>query len=100
MSLKNCKRNFSLYGLLACNAIACVQTLSSRSTQEIIKVREVIPRIGPIPIVILLRLFLDDNNFPADNVTARATWKFHGGEKVQQILYDVIFRFPKLSFMA
>ena len=43
--------------------------------QEIIKVREVIPHTGPIPIVIRLRLFLDDINFPADNVTARVTWK-------------------------
>ena len=42
--------------------------------QEIIKVREVIPHTGPIPIVIPLRLFLDDINFPAD-VTARVTWK-------------------------
>ena len=52
------------------------------------KVRELIPHIGPIPIVIPLRLFLDDINFPADNVTARVTWKFRGGGKVQQILYD------------
>ena len=58
------------------------------------KVREVIPHIAPIPILIPLRLFLDDVNFPADNVTARVTWKFRGGEKVQQILqYDVILRF-------
>ena len=61
--------------------------------QEIIKVREVIPHTGPIPIVIPLRLFLDDINFPADNVTARVTWKFRGGEKVQQILYDATLRF-------
>ena len=47
--------------------------------QEIIKVREVISHTGPIPIVIPLRLFLDDINFPADNVTARVTWKFRGG---------------------
>ena len=57
------------------------------------KVREVIPHIAPIPIVIPLRLFLDDVNFPADNVTARVTWKFRVGDKVQQILYDVILRF-------
>ena len=63
------------------------------SNQEIIKVREVIPHTGPIPIVIPLRLFLDDINFPADNVTARVTWKFRGGGKVQQILYDAILRF-------
>ena len=61
--------------------------------QEIMKLREVIPHIGPIPIVIPLRLFLDDVNFPADNVTARVTWKFRGGEKVRQILYDVILCF-------
>ena len=57
------------------------------------KVREVIPHIAPIPIVIPLRLFLDDVNFPTDNVTARVTWKFRVGDKVQQILYDVILRF-------
>ena len=62
-------------------------------TQEIIKVREVISHTGPIPIVIPLRLFLDDINFLADNVTARVTWKFRGGEKVQQILYDATLRF-------
>ena len=61
--------------------------------QEIIKVREVIPHTGPIPIVIPLRLFLDDINFPADNVTARVTWKFRGGGKEQQILYDATLRF-------
>ena len=61
--------------------------------QEIIKVREVIPHTGPIPIIIPLRLFLDDINFPVDNVTARVTWKFRGGEKVQQILYDATLRF-------
>ena len=54
--------------------------------QEIMKVREVIPHTGPIPIVIPLRLFLDD-------VSARVTWKFRGGGKVQQILYDAILRF-------
>ena len=57
------------------------------------KVREVIPHIGPIPILMPLRLFLDDINFPADNVTARVTWKFRRGEKVERILYDVILRF-------
>ena len=55
--------------------------VDSRYVQEIIKVREVIPHTGPIPIVIPLRLFLDDINFPADNVTARVTWKFRGGGK-------------------
>ena len=60
--------------------------------QEIMKVREVIPHTGPIPIVIPLRLFLDIN-FPADNVTARVMWKFRGGGKMQQILYDGMLRF-------
>ena len=46
------------------------------------KVREAIPHIGPIPIVVPLMLFLDDISFRADNVTARVTWKFRGGEKV------------------
>ena len=45
------------------------------------KVRDVIPHTGPIPIVIPLRLFLDDINFSADDVTARVTWKFRGGGK-------------------
>ena len=57
------------------------------------KVREVVPHIVRIPIVIPLRLFSDDINFSADNVTARITWKFSGEGKVQQILYDVILRF-------
>ena len=35
------------------------------------KVREVIPHIGPIPIVIPLRLFLDDINFPRIMLRAR-----------------------------
>ena len=47
------------------------------------KVREVIPHIGPIAIVIPLRLFLE-YQFPADNVAARVAWKFRGGGKVQQ----------------
>ena len=37
--------------------------------------------------------FFNDINFPADNVTARVKWKFRGGEKVQQILYDATLRF-------
>ena len=60
------------------------------------KVREAIPHIGPIPIVVPLMLFLDDINFRADNVTARVTWKFRGGEKVQRCHSP----FSKLSFMA
>ena len=37
------------------------------------KVREVIPHIGPIPIVIPLKLFLEGIEFFADNVTSRVT---------------------------
>ena len=42
--------------------------------QERMKVREVIPHIGPIPIVIPLKLFLEGFDFLADNVTSRVTW--------------------------
>ena len=42
--------------------------------QEGMKVREVIPHIGPIPIVIPLKLFLEGVDFLADNVTSRVTW--------------------------
>ena len=41
--------------------------------QERMKVREVIPHIGPIPIVIPLKLFLEGIDFLADNVTSRVT---------------------------
>ena len=41
--------------------------------QERIKVREVIPHIGPIPIVIPLKLFLEGIDFLVDNVTSRVT---------------------------
>ena len=37
------------------------------------KVREVIPHIGPIPIVIPLKLFLGGIDFLEDNVTSRVT---------------------------
>ena len=50
-------------------------------------------RVPRIKILRGLRLFLDDINFPADNVTARVTWKFRGGGKVRQILYDATHRF-------
>ena len=53
-------------------------------TQERMKVREVIPHIGPIPIVIPLKLFLEGIDFLADNVTSRVTWKLRGGLKVQK----------------
>ena len=45
----------------------CLSTLDFSGKQESIKVREVIPHIGPIPIVIPLKLFLDllrDPGFP------------------------------------
>ena len=41
-----------------------MKVMNSTSYQENMKVREVIPHIGPIPIVIPLRLFLDYINFP------------------------------------
>ena len=41
--------------------------------EERMKVREVIPHIGPIPIVIPLKLFLEGIDFLADNVTSRVT---------------------------
>ena len=72
--------------------IKIVVWLRRQSLSRDYEVREVIPHTGPIPIVIPLRLFLDDINFPAD-VTARVTWKFRGGGKVQQILYDATLRF-------
>ena len=43
------------------------------TSQERMKVREVIPHIGPIPIVIPLKLFLEGIDFLADNVTSRVT---------------------------
>ena len=52
--------------------------------QERMKVREVIPHMGPIPIVIPLKLFLEGIDFLADNVTSRVTWKLCGGLKVQK----------------
>ena len=52
--------------------------------QERMKVREVIPHIGPIPIVIPLKLFLEGIDFLADNVTSRVTWKLRGRLKVQK----------------
>ena len=39
--------------------------------------------IGPIPIVIPLKLFLERAGLPADNISSRVGWKFHGGAKVQ-----------------
>ena len=51
-----------------------VESVSITLNQERMKVREVIPHIGPIPIVIPLKLFLEGINFLADNVTSRVTW--------------------------
>ena len=43
------------------------------SVEERMKVREVILHIGPIPIAIPLKLFLEGIDFLADNVTSRVT---------------------------
>ena len=47
-------------------------------------VREVLPHIGPIPIIIPLKLFLEGIDFLKDNVTSRVAWKLRGGGKVQK----------------
>ena len=47
-------------------------------------VREVLPHIGPIPIIIPLTLFLEGIDFLTDNVTSRVAWKLRGGGKVQK----------------
>ena len=47
-------------------------------------VREVLPHIGPIPIIIPLKLFLEGIDFLTDNVTSRVAWKLRGGGKVQK----------------
>ena len=47
-------------------------------------IREVIPHIGPIPIIIPLKLFLEGIDFLTDNVTSRVAWKLRGGGKVQK----------------
>ena len=49
-------------------------------------VREVIPHIGPIPIIIPLKLFLEGIDFLTDNITSRVAWKLRGGGKVQNML--------------
>ena len=41
--------------------------------------REVLPNIGPIPIIIPLKLFLEGIDFLTDNVTSRVAWKLRGG---------------------
>ena len=40
--------------------------------------------IGPLPIVISLKLFLERIGFPADNISSRVAWKFRGEIKVQK----------------
>ena len=39
------------------------------------------PHIGPILIVIPLKLVLERTGFPADNISSRVAWKFRGGVK-------------------
>ena len=56
--------------------------LSSRHNR--IKLKELIPHIGPLPIVIPLKLFLERIGCPADNVSSRVAWKLRGGMKVQK----------------
>ena len=53
-------------------------------TREDQGVREVLPHIGPIPIKIPLKLFLEGIDFLTDNVTSRVAWKLRGGGKVQK----------------
>ena len=62
------------------------------------KVREVIPHIASLPIVIPYKLFQDYINSSAENVTLRAAWKFLGGEKVQHCCSRLWFRYPRSSF--
>ena len=63
--------------------IWCKNSLPVGNSQERIKLRELITHIGPIPIVIPLKLFLERAGLPADNISSRVAWKFHGGAKVQ-----------------
>ena len=50
------------------------------------KVRELLPHIaiGPQPIVIPLKLFLERIGFLAHNISSRIAWMFRGGAKVQK----------------
>ena len=63
----------------------CKNSLPVGNSQERIKLRELITHIGPIPIVIPLKLFLERAGLPADNISSRVGWKFHGGAKVQNM---------------
>ena len=47
------------------------------------ELRELIPHIGPLAIVIPPKIFLERVGFPADNISSRVAWKFRGGIKVQ-----------------
>ena len=42
------------------------------------------PHIGPLPIVIPLKLFFECVGFSADNISSRVAWKFRGGVVVQK----------------
>ena len=63
------------YAVIKTRAIICHALIGICSLffQETMKIREVIPHIGPIPIVIPLKLFLGGIDFLADNVTSRVT---------------------------
>ena len=39
------------------------------------ELRELIPHIGPLPIVIPPKIFLERVGFPADNISSRVAWK-------------------------
>ena len=60
--------------------------LQKSKTREDKGVRELIPHIGPVPIVIPLKLLLEDIDFPADNVSSRVTWKIREEEKSKNLL--------------
>ena len=49
------------------------------------KASELIPHIGPLRIVIPLKLVLERVGFTADNISSRVAWKFRGGVKVQKM---------------
>ena len=59
---------------------------SNPTAREDQGVREVLPHIGPIPIIIPLKLFLEGIDFLTNNVTSRVSWKLRGGGKVQNML--------------
>ena len=65
-------------------AIFHIRDVSFSPTRQDKLLRELIPHIGPLPFAIPLKLFLERNGFPADNISLRITWKFCGGVKVQK----------------